>query len=93
MTGLRHEAAALRASLAEGTKIPKTAIVVSVDEVLFHCGKAVNRAKLWGPESRIGRGILPTPGQMLAAMTNQDASTAATIDAHYDHAMRNDLYG
>ncbi|MGY0835828.1 hypothetical protein ACW7AJ_33770, partial [Azospirillum argentinense] len=63
------------------------------EEVLFHCGKAVNRAKLWAPESRIGRGILPTPGQMLAAMTNQDASTAATIDAHYDHAMRNDLYG
>ncbi|NUB29035.1 MSMEG_1061 family FMN-dependent PPOX-type flavoprotein [Azospirillum brasilense] len=83
----------LRASLTEGTKIPKTAIVVSVDEVLFHCGKAVNRARLWAPESRIGRGVLPTPGQMLAAMTRQDASAAEAIDAHYDHAMRNDLYG
>ncbi|MGG8896300.1 pyridoxamine 5'-phosphate oxidase family protein, partial [Escherichia coli] len=30
----------LCAGLAEGTKIPKMAIVVAVDEVLFHCGKA-----------------------------------------------------
>lgn len=35
---------ALCSELAEGTKVPKTAIIVMVDEVLFHCGKAVNRA-------------------------------------------------
>jgi len=85
--------AALCASLAEGTKIPKTAIVVSVDEVLFHCGKAVNRARLWAPDSRLDRTALPTPGQMLAAMTNQDAATAQAIDAQYDHAVKNGLYG
>jgi PPOX class probable FMN-dependent enzyme len=80
-------------SLAEGSKIPKTAVVVTVDEVLFHCGKAVNRAKLWAPDSLIDRGVLPTPGQMLAAMTHQDAATALAIDAQYDHSMRNGLYG
>lgn len=84
---------ALRAELAEGAKIPKTAIVVTVDEVLFHCGKAVNRAKLWAPESRIERKALPTPGQMLAVMTQQDKAVAEAIDARYDEAMRNDLYG
>jgi predicted AAA+ superfamily ATPase len=26
---------------------------VAVDEVLLHCGKAINRAKLWSPDSRI----------------------------------------
>lgn len=83
----------LCASLAEGTKTPKTAIVVTVDEVLFHCGKAVNRAKLWDPASHIARASLPTPGQMLAAMTNQDKAAADAMDAHYDHSMRNDLYG
>lgn len=85
--------AELRASLAEGPRIPKTAIVVSVDEVLFHCGKAANRARLWDPASLIDRRSLPTPGQMVAAMNNQDADAARTMDAHYDHAMRNDLYG
>jgi len=66
---------------------------VAVDEVLFHCGKAINRAKLWSPDSRIERATLPTPGQMLAAMTQQNATAAEAIDAHYDHAMKNDLYG
>lgn len=83
----------LCAELAEGTKIPKTAIIVSVDEVLFHCGKAVNRARLWDPASRLDRKSLPTPGQMLAAMTKQDAAVADAIDAQYEHGMRNDLYG
>ncbi len=83
----------LRAALAEGIKVPKTVIVVTVDEVLFHCGKAVNRAGLWNADARLDRGSLPTPGQMLAAMSNQGAAEAAQMDAHYDHAVRNDLYG
>lgn len=81
------------ASLAEGTKVPKTAIVVTVDEVLFHCGKAVNRARLWDPASLIDRRSLPTPGQILAAMTQQGAAVAEAIDAQYDQAVRTDLYG
>lgn len=85
--------AALRSSLVEGTKVPKLAIVVTVDEVLFHCGKAVNRARLWDEASKIDRTSVPTPGQMLAAMTKQDASVAEAIDAHYDQAVRTDLYG
>jgi PPOX class probable FMN-dependent enzyme len=85
--------AALRASLAEGAKVPKTVVVVTVDEVLFHCGKAVNRARLWDPAARLDRGSLPTPGQMLAAMSNQGAAEAAAMDTHYDHAVRHDLYG
>lgn len=83
----------LLARLAEGTRTPKTAVLVSVDEVLFHCGKALNRSRLWDPASRIERGSLPTPGQMLAAMTSQDAAAAMAIDAHYEHSVRSDLYG
>lgn len=85
--------ATLRASLAEGTRIPKTAIVVSIDEVLFHCGKAVNRAKLWSPDSMLDRKSLPTPGQMVVAMNKQEPAVADAIDAQYDHAMHNGLYG
>lgn len=83
----------LRAVLAEGTKVPKAAIVVTVGEVLFHCGKAANRAGLWDAAARLDRRSLPTPGQMLAAMGNQGAAEAAAMDAHYDHAVRHDLYG
>lgn len=85
--------AALCESLAEGSKRPKTAIVVSIDEVLFHCGKAVNRARLWSPDSVLDRKSLPTPGQITVAMNRQEPAAADAIDAHYDQAMRNGLYG
>ncbi|TWB63724.1 hypothetical protein [Nitrospirillum viridazoti] len=92
-TGRVTDDATVRMELAEGGKAPKTAIIVMVDEVLFHCGKALNRARLRDPASRLARGSLPTPGQMLAAMTRKSMAEAEAIDAHYDHAMRTDLYG
>jgi PPOX class probable FMN-dependent enzyme len=86
--------------LTENGKRPKTAIVVAVDEVLFHCGKAINRAGLWKPESHIDRSTLPTPGQMVVAMnsggradTPEQQAQAEQLDAHYAHAVRHDLYG
>jgi PPOX class probable FMN-dependent enzyme len=91
--------AALLEQLSEGGRAPKTATVVAIDEVLVHCGKAVNRAKLWSPESRLDRNSLPTVGQMVAKFgkladpkAEMDASQVAQVNQHYDHAVRNDLY-
>ncbi|MDR5777264.1 MULTISPECIES: MSMEG_1061 family FMN-dependent PPOX-type flavoprotein [unclassified Caballeronia] len=77
---------------AEGTKTPKTAIVVTIDEVLFHCGKAINRAKLWSDASRLDRSSVPSPGEMKAAMAEQDANIVRTIDDAYYQSVRNNLY-
>ncbi|MDF3823007.1 pyridoxamine 5'-phosphate oxidase family protein [Leptospira sp. 96542] len=89
----------LLATLKEGERMPKTATVVSVDEVLLHCGKAINRAKLWQDDSRIDRHALPTVGQMLAELTRLGDARAEMSDdqieqvnAHYQHGVRNDLY-
>lgn len=79
-------------ALAEGERVPKTAIVVRIDEVLFHCGKAVNRAKLWQPESMLDRKDVPSPGEIKAAMTGEDSSTARAMDEGYYTAIRGDLY-
>ncbi|GLU33083.1 MSMEG_1061 family FMN-dependent PPOX-type flavoprotein [Trinickia caryophylli] len=78
--------------LAEGGRIPKTAIVVRIDEVLFHCGKAINRARLWSAESHIDRSCLPSPGQMKTAMLGGDPQAAKAMDEGYYRAVRNDLY-
>lgn len=83
----------LLASLREGDRTPKTAIQVSVEQVLFHCGKAINRAKLWRPESQIDRTKLPSVGQMMVALTGGSAAQAEAVDAQYQDAVRNDLYG
>jgi len=89
----------LLARLAEGGKLPRTAVVVGIDEVLFHCGKAINRAGLWRADAQLDRHALPTPGQMAVAMSAAadgkpaDHAAAAQLDAHYNHAVRHDLYG
>lgn len=83
---------ALLERLKERGRTPKTAIVVSVREVLFHCGKAINRARLWKPESQLPRGALPTVGQLLSALTKLNDEQIAQADAHYDRSVRDDLY-
>jgi hypothetical protein len=90
---------ALLARLAEGGRPPKTATVVRIDQVLLHCGKAINRAKLWRADSQLGPAALPTVGKIIAALGKRDNPQAAMDDAqieqinqHYDHSVRNDLY-
>ena len=86
-------------ALGEGGKRPKTAIVIAIDEVLFHCGKAINRAGLWKTDAQLDRDALPTPGKMVTAMNAAangkpaDEAEAAQLDAHYNHAVKHDLYG
>ena len=82
----------LLATLSENGKMPKSATVVRLNEVLFHCGKAGNRARLWEPESRLERSTVPTPGQVLARLTGISQEEGAQLDTHYAHAVRHDLY-
>ncbi len=80
-------------ALAEGARLPKTAIVVQIDEVLFHCGKAINRAKLWTEEARLDRKALPSPGDIVAAITGAGSGAAKAMDEGYYTAIRGNLYG
>ena len=89
----------LLAELSEGKRVPKTATVVQIDEVLLHCGKAVNRAGLWKESAKVDRETLPTVGHVMASLarladvpTEVDAAQIEEINVHYDHSVRNDLY-
>lgn len=84
---------AVRARLAEGDKQPKVAVVVDIEAVYFHCGKAVNRAALWKPESRIERKAVPSPGVMMKVLADVEDMNAEELNAHYDDAMHNGLFG
>lgn len=50
-------------------KLPRTVLVMTVEEIYFQCARAIVRADLWNPEKRVDPRELPTPGQILAAMT------------------------
>lgn len=83
---------ALLASLAENGKTPKTAMIIHIKEVLFHCGKAINRARLWAEESRIDRHALPSVGQIAAALTGQGDEMAKAVTAEYESKVKTELY-
>jgi uncharacterized protein len=51
-------------------KLPRSVIVVTVDRVYFQCAKAIVRSRLWDPAAQIDRSTLPTPGTILAAISN-----------------------
>lgn len=56
-------------SFAVDGKPPRTAMVVTVDEAYFQCARAVVRSGLWKTEAQVDPASLPTPGDMLAAVT------------------------
>lgn len=59
-------------------RLPKTVIVIAIDEIYCQCSRALLRAGLWQRDDRAG---LPTIGDILAEMTNDE------IDgAEYDRA-------
>ena len=41
----------LLATMAVRERLPLLALVVEIDEVMFHCGKSIIRSKLWSPEA------------------------------------------
>lgn len=47
-------------------KRPRVALLVEVEEVFFHCGKALMRSDLWNPERKVPRASFPSLGQVLA---------------------------
>jgi len=51
-------------------KTPRTVIVMTVGEIYFQCARAIVRSDLWNPDKRVDPGSLPTPGQILAAMSD-----------------------
>ena len=45
-------------------KVPRSGLVIKVEEVYLHCAKALIRSKLWDPETQVERSAFPTLGQI-----------------------------
>jgi PPOX class probable FMN-dependent enzyme len=52
----------LLAATAVNGKVPRSGILVSAEEVYFHCGKALIRSDLWNPEKQIKQSDFPSLG-------------------------------
>jgi uncharacterized protein len=60
---------ALLQNFAADKRVPKLVIEVTVTDAYLHCAKAFMRSKLWEPENRVDRSLLPTMGEMLSEQT------------------------
>jgi PPOX class probable FMN-dependent enzyme len=71
-------------------KVPRTALLIAVEECFLHCGKALIRSHLWDPERKIARNSFPT----LARMISDQIAGVGLDDAEaaVDHSYRHTLY-
>jgi PPOX class probable FMN-dependent enzyme len=82
---------ALLASFTMDGKAPRTVIVTGVDEIYFQCARAIVRSELWNPDRRVDPGELPTPGQILADMS-EDRIGGETYDREWPERARKSLW-
>lgn len=75
----------LLGSFGQNGKNPRSVIVVTIAEIYFQCSRSLMRSDLWGGDHPTG---LPTPGQILSAMTAGEVGGADYDAAWPDRAKR-----
>jgi len=70
---------------------PVLALVVEIEEVFFHCAKALLRSRLWEPESWAPTAVVPRRA-VIAHQVEPDSRTLAELDAYYGPSYLEGLY-
>jgi PPOX class probable FMN-dependent enzyme len=71
-------------------KAPRTGLLIQVDEAFFHCAKALRRAGLWDPGTRVERSSFPSLGRIIADQVG--GFTPEDADARIEKAYRERMY-
>ena len=71
----------LLATFAVEGQAPRSAIVVTVERAYFQCARAIVRSGLWDPDRHVDLATLPTPGEILAALTSGEVGGKPYDDA------------
>jgi PPOX class probable FMN-dependent enzyme len=61
----------LASSTVEG-KTPRLGLLVSIDEAYTQCAKALIRSDLWNPENHVDRAELPSSGEILRSLKDDE---------------------
>jgi uncharacterized protein len=81
----------LLASFRMENKAPRTVIVMTVNEIYFQCARAIVRSDLWNPDKRVDPRSLPTPGQILASMSDNTVG-GDSYDREWPERARNSMW-
>lgn len=64
-TATLHDDPELLERCDEHGKLPKLVVKIQIQELFFHCPKAMLTSKIWQPEAFTSRDILPNLGQII----------------------------
>ena len=70
---------------------PKCVLEIAVDAAYFQCARAIVRSNLWAPVAADAARPVPSPGAMLAALTDEEVG-GASYDAGLQERQRASLY-
>ena len=84
-------APALLERFAVQGKPPKCVLAIAVEAVYFQCARAIHRSKLWSPPAVDAAARVPSPGAILAALTD-GAIDGTRYDADLPARQRETLY-
>ena len=73
-------------------KVPKTGIMVMVEEVLFQCSKALIRSRLWEDDYRVERGsAMPPLGNIIKDQIGSQES-AEELEGYVQKSIKERMY-
>ena len=75
-------------SFAVDGKPPRSVLVITLEANYFQCARAIVRSALWDPASHVPRENLPTPGEILSALSDGKVGGADYDEAWPERARR-----
>jgi uncharacterized protein len=81
---------ALLEACTVGGKAPRGGILVTAEEVYFHCGKALIRSDLWNPEKHVKQSDFPSLGRIITEQIGQ--GSVAEAERYTEESYRTRLY-
>ncbi len=74
-------------------RLPRSAMIVDVEDVYLHCAKALIRADLWNAENHIERKSFPSMGQMLSDQIDEEGyDDGEELNKGIQERYKTDLY-
>ena len=74
----------LLAAMVEFGKPPRAVLRIDVNEVYFHCGKALMRSKLWSADTRVERSVMPSISTVIHDQTSLgEPESQEIVEARY----------
>jgi PPOX class probable FMN-dependent enzyme len=71
--------------------LPKCVLVIRVETVFYQCARAIHRSKLWQPPAADVKKQVPSPGTIMAALSEPDFD-GETYDRELPARQRSTLY-